>query len=127
MSQAENVVLSIAALNDFHNPESKAFKLKNPMLLRSFAPESHHPVDEDGVRIYKSALSGLKSCVVDIDLKLSGRSITGLKPDQSLRNLLKVLNIKDTTSQTFVVRFLRAAIKDESITLATPLKFFEGR
>lgn len=127
MRYSEQIVLAIAALNDFHNPESRAFKSKNPMLLRSFAPESRHPVDEEGIRIYKSAISGLKSCVVDIDVKLSGKSITGLRSDQTLQNLLKVLGIKTKEQQTFVIRFLREAISKD-ISLSTPLSFFyEGQ
>ena len=128
MSHAESIVLAIAALNDFHNPESHAFKLKNPMLLRSFAPDSRHSVDGDGVRVYKSAFSGLKSCVVDIDVKLSGKSVTGLRPDQTLQNLLKILGVKTKEQQAFIVRFLREAIGDKNISLATPLRFFyEGK
>lgn len=125
MPYAEFIVASIAALNDFHNPESKAFRLRNPLLLKSFAPSGRHPVDEDGVRVYSSFLSGWKSAVVDIDLKLSGKSITGLRPDQSLRNLLKVLGVSTPEAQAFVVLFLRKAIGDKSINLATSLKFFE--
>lgn len=124
---AELIVLALASLNDFHNPESKSFRLKNPIMLKNYAPEGRHPTDEDGVRVYKSALSGLKSSVVDVEKKLSGTSITGLRQDQPLRNLLKVLGVKTSEGQTFVVRFLRKAINQE-VSLDTPLLYFyEGK
>jgi len=123
--QVEAIVDSIAALKGWSNPESLCYKLRNPLLLRSFARAGKHEITEEGYRIFTSGLAGYKSCCFDVDLKLRGESRAGLKPDTStLVNLAGVFELQPGLAVTQIIRFLRRALKDETITKDTPLSYF---
>ena len=66
MNKAEMLALAISTLNNATDPDSKAFKLRNPGLLR----------DEDGLRSFPTWKGGFSALVVDVerlDTKLSIR------------------------------------------------------
>lgn len=123
VSKSEILVDAISNLNNFNGPDSLSYKIKNPLLLRSFAQPGKHKVTEEGYRVFDSLLAGFKSALYDICLKISGGSSTGLKPTDKLKNLLAVYGIKNEQDQMAVVFFLRKAL-DKTIDLSTELSYF---
>lgn len=125
MNKIEALVDAIANLHGFpHNPESDAYRLRNPLLIRSFAKPGKHEMDEQGRRVFPSLLGGYKSAIFDVELKLRGQSRAGLKPDDKLENLLRVYGISQLGGMSNVVSFLRRALKDQNISKETPLSYF---
>jgi hypothetical protein len=57
-------------------------------------------------------------------LKIEGKSRAGLKPTDTLTNLLGVYGIKEGPGINSVVQFLRRALKDQDIDKNTPLSYF---
>lgn len=125
VSKTEALVDAIANLNGFpHNPESEAYRLRNPLLIRSFAKPGKHEMDEQGRRVFPSLLGGYKAALFDMQLKLEGKSRAGLKPTDKLENLLRVYGITQLGGMANVVSFLRRAFKDQSISKETELSYF---
>jgi hypothetical protein len=77
VDKVEALVDAIARLNNSHDPESIAYRLRNPLLLRSFSKPGKHEVDETGRRVFGSYLNGYKAAVYDVKMKLSGSSHAG--------------------------------------------------
>lgn len=124
VNRVEAIVDILGKLNGMGDPESEAYALRNPLLIRSFARPGKHETDESGRRIFSSFLSGYKAGVYDVQLKLSGKSRAGLKPTDALVNLLGVYGIKELGGVKSVVNFLRRALKDNSIDSHTLLPYF---
>lgn len=124
MNKIEALVDAIARANGMADPESAPYRLRNPLLIRSFARPGKHETDENGRRIFSSLLSGYKAGLFDIELKLTGKSRAGLKPDNTLANLLAVYGIKELGGISLIVSFLRRALKDQTISGSTPLSYF---
>ena len=122
----ESIVCAIGTLNGaFSNPESDAHQLNSPLLLRSFARPGKHEVDEQGRRIFPSMLSGFKASTYDALLKISGNSRAGLKPaTDCLENLLRVYGITELLGQKKAVNYLKRSLKNENISVKTPLSYF---
>lgn len=124
IDKIEALVDSIAALHRAHNPESVAYQLRNPILLRSFARPGKHEVDELGRRIFGSRLDGYKAALFDVRLKLSGNSYAGIRAGDRLQNLLAVYGIKELNGVEQVVKYLRRALEDSGVSRETPLSHF---
>lgn len=124
INKYEALVDAIGRANAFHDPTSECYKLRNPLLIRSFARPGKHETDEQGRRIFSSLLSGYKAALFDIELKITGNSRAGLKPTDTLTNLLAVYGIKETGGVGYVVSFLRRALDDQAIAAETPLSYF---
>lgn len=127
IKQIECLVDSVAALKGWHTPESRSYILRNPLMIRSFAKAGKHEITEDGYRIFTSALAGYKSCCYDMECKLSGGSRAGLKSDSTLVNLAGVYELQPGLAVTQIVRFLKRALLDETITKDTPLSYFSSQ
>jgi hypothetical protein len=123
-STLEILVDAIAHLNRAHEPESAAYRLRNPLLLRSFARPGKHELDEEGRRVFPSFINGYKASVVDMELKVSGKSRSGIKADDNLRNLLAAYGIRELGGVDQVVKFLRRALKDANISRESHLTIF---
>lgn len=123
VNRIEALVDAISYLHKFHQADSLSYRLRNPILLKSYARVGKHAIDENGYRVFDSHLGGYKSAVFDIELKLSGNSNTGLQPADKLRNLLGVLGIKKEEEVLAVVYFLRKAV-DKDIDPLTTLSYF---
>jgi hypothetical protein len=121
----ESLINAIASLNEYHKPDSDAYKLRNPLLLKSYSRPGKHDVDEQGRRKFDSFQGGYRSAAWDLILKIEGKSNTGLKPEDKLRNLLAVLGINQEQDIMFVVFFLRKALSDKNIEPLTPLEYFK--
>jgi|SRR5581483_242854 len=124
MNRVEALVDAIGKVNGIHDPESIAYKLRNPLLVRSFARPGKHETDDQGRRVFNSLLSGYKAGLFDAELKLKGTSRAGLRPDDTLENILGVYGIKEPGGISNIVSFLRRALHDQSINKATPLAYF---
>lgn len=127
MNNIEALVDALGKINGIHEPESDAYRLRNPLLIRSFARPGKHETDEKGRRVFKSLLSGYKAAVFDMDLKIKGQSRAGLQPSSTLANLLGVYGIKEPTGIGTVVSFLRRALGDQTITSSTLLSYFTSQ
>lgn len=125
MTKTEQLVDAIAWHNNFHDPESLAYRLKNPLLVRSFGKPGQHEIDEDGRRVFESTVGGYRACLFDMDLKLSGGSRAKLNGESCLENLLGVYGIKGPAQIERVVKFLRKALKDPALTGKTVLTYFQ--
>lgn len=124
--KVEALIDAIAHQNNFDDPESTAYRLKNPLLVRSFGKPGKHEIDEEGRRIFDSVISGYRACVFDIELKLGGKSRAGLRAGDLLENLLGTYGVKGPAAVSNVVKFLRRAIGDQEISGRTPMTYFLG-
>lgn len=124
VNRVEALVDAIGKIKGVGDPSSDAYKLRNPLLIKSFAKPGKHETDAEGRRVFSSWLSGYKAAGFDAELKLSGNSRAGLKPTDTLTNILGVYNIKELGGIKAVVLFLRKALEDESISKDTNLSYF---
>ena len=116
---------AIAALNDASNPESEAYRLRNPGLLKSYT--LRHPADEGGRRIFPSLINGYGALLYDLEAKCSGRSRSKLKATSSIRDLLVRGFSQPASSADLVLCFLQKALPDDHIGDETQIGFFMGR
>jgi hypothetical protein len=127
VDKVEALVDAIARLNNSHDPESIAYRLRNPLLLRSFSKPGKHEVDETGRRVFGSYLNGYKAAVYDVKMKLSGSSHAGISQKDTLKNLLAVYGIKELGGVDQIVKFLRRALKDTAISPQVGLLYFDSK
>lgn len=106
------------------NPDSELYQIKNPTGIMSFSRPGKNSITDSGLRIFDSWLAGYRASLFDAEIKISGKSRAGVKQEDKLENFLRVMGIDQKLGQTQVVRFLRRALKDESITTSTPLSYF---
>lgn len=122
MIKLESLVLAIGKLNGcFDDPESKAFKLCNPLLLKTYRPEKK--VDSENYRVFSSIMGGFKAGVADVQAKSSGKNHR-LSEENTLRDLLVLYGFQNELTTRKIVLFLRRSLNDESVSLTTPLKWF---
>jgi hypothetical protein len=120
----EVLLQALASLNRTHIPTSDSFRLRNPLLIKSFALPGKHDVDDDGRRRFQSFLAGAKACLFDLDLKVSGKSRAGLKPTDTIENLCRVYGRSDRGAMNEVANYVKLALNDDSINTKTPLSYF---
>lgn len=125
MNKIESIVDAIGNLNGTNNPESDCYKLRNPLLIKSFARPGKHIIDDKGRRVFDSFLAGYKAATFDVQLKASGKSRAGLKPTDTITALLGVYGLKEKLAIDKVVNFLKRALNDTQINANTPLSYFE--
>jgi len=122
MIRIEALVLAIGKMNGFFDdPESKAFKLCNPLLLKTYRPEKK--VDSENYRVFSSVMGGFKAGIADIQAKSSGKN-NRLNANNILKDILAVFGFTNEQTQKKIVLFLRRALQDESISTNTPLSWF---
>lgn len=124
MNKIESIVDAIGNLNGTNNPESDCYKLRNPLLIKSFARPGKHIIDDKGRRVFESFLAGYKAATFDVQLKASGKSRAGLKPTDTITALLGVYGLKEKLATDKVVNFLKKALQDTTISANTPLSYF---
>lgn len=121
MTRIEALADALAHLCDAHNPESEAYHLRNPILLRAFAPK--HERDEKGHRVFRSFIAGYENALLDLKIKCSGRSRAKLMPDTQLINLLTTYGHQPTAIR-YILKFLRKALKNDQLTEGIKLGWF---
>jgi hypothetical protein len=99
----------------------EAYHLRNPMLLKAFAPK--HARDEKGRRVFRSFVAGYENGLIDLRIKCSGRSRSHLQPVDPIEKLICVYGNNRSATRT-VVNFLRHALKDDSIPETVNLGWF---
>ena len=125
INKIEVIVDALGRLNGCPNdPSSEAYKLRNPLMLKSYARMGKHEVTVEGVRIFTSFLSGYKAACFDVELKLKGQSRANVKSDSGLDQLLLCYGIKTAVAIDNVVNFIRRALSDDSITRHTLCNYF---
>jgi hypothetical protein len=124
VNKLESLLDAIASVNGWANPDSEAYHIHNPLLISNYSLPGKNEIDEKGRRVFKTAASGVHSCLYDLSLKVKGESRAGIKKDDLLENLLRVYGLVELGGQQQVVKFLRRALKDQSITVETPLSYF---
>lgn len=124
VNRVEALVDAIASTKGFHNPDSRCYQIKNPLMLRSFGAPGRHSIDSDGIRTFTSTLAGYKAATFDCTLKLQGKSRAGVKITDTLVNVLRVYGLTELAGQKQIVKFLRRALKTEEVSLDTPVAWF---
>jgi hypothetical protein len=127
MDKVEALIDAVGALNGIGNPDSVAYALRNPLLVRSFAKPGQHEIDDDGRRRFTTLQSGYKAGYFDVELKITGKSRSRVDADSTLTMLLATYGLKELLAIDKVVRFLKRALKDETISRTTPLRYFHNQ
>ena len=121
----EALLDSLAHLKGYSTtPDGELYQIRNPLGLGSFSRPGKNDIDSSGRRVFKSDLAGRRACLFDLDLKVRGESRAGLKKDDLLENLLRVYGVTELGGQKSAVKFLKRALKDENISITTPLTYF---
>jgi len=125
-NKIESLLDAIGQLKGMGNPDSVTYQIRNPLHIKSFARPGKHEIDSEGRRVFSSFLAGYKACWFDLDIKTKGESRAGLKADDKLSNLLKVYGITEKLGQQQVVKYLKRALKDDSLSPETSLTYFRN-
>lgn len=130
VKKIEALADAIAMLNDFGNPESAAYQLRNPGLCRAYSFKQLNNVDDQGRRIFSSLVGGYRYLVQDLSWKISGTSrakgMNGkLKPTSNIVDLLKSFRLSSIENQMKCITFLNMALNTEDISNSTELKYFQ--
>src|SRR6267142_312390 len=121
MLKLEVLAIALGNLNGaFDTPDSKAFQLANPLLLKTYRPEKK--TDSDHLRIFSSIGGGLKAAVADLSAK-SGGSNHRLSPENTLRELFAVYGFSDERTIRRIIIFLQKALNDNSIYAGTKISW----
>lgn len=121
LSRIEALVSAFAHLNDWVHPTSRAFRNRNPLLLKAFSIKQER--DEDGFRVFNSMPSGWDNAILDLSIKCSGKSNAKIKETDTLKDLVRFFG-NDASSTRSVKNFLRHALNDDSIRETQELKWF---
>lgn len=122
MIRIEALVLAIGKWNGaYDDPDSKAFQLCNPLLLKTYRPEKK--CDSEHTRIFSSVMGGFKAGIADIQAKCSGKN-NRLGPENSLADILAIFGFKHEQTVRKTILFLRRSLKDESVHAGTSVKWF---
>lgn len=120
----EALLEGIANLKGWMNPDSYTYQIKNPLNIKSYASAGKNEIDENGVRIFSNWLGGYRACLYDLAIKVSGRSRDDVRHNGKLSSLLTAYGISERLGQQQVVKFLKRALRDDSITLDQDLSYF---
>lgn len=115
------LVDALARLNGALDPQSDAYQLRNPLLLRAFSPR--HDRNEKGLRRFKSFPSGYDNGVLDVTIKCSGRSFSKIGPENTLTELVCIYG-NPASAARYVLNFLRHAAKDDTLPADLKLSWF---
>ena len=124
VSRLEALHDAIASLRGWNNPDSISYSLRNPLLVQSFSKPGKNEITEDGLRVFNTELAGIRACLFDLELKVSGKSRAGIKPDDLLENVLRVYGITERLGMQQIVKYLKRALKTQDVSVTTTLKWF---
>ena len=115
------LVDAFSKMNGAGEPQSDAYRLRNPLLLKAFSPK--HERDEKGLRRFRSLTSGIDNGIIDLQIKCSGKSFFKIGPNSTLKDLVCLYG-NPATAASYIVNFLRRALEDDSVTEQTNLSWF---
>lgn len=121
MKRIEALADAISSMNGALDPLSEAYRLRNPGLLKAFAPK--HARSESGKRVFTSLVAGYENLLLDLRIKCSGQSRARLTPESPLVDLLTTY-ANPASSVRFVANFLRHALNDRDIPQSVSLGWF---
>ena len=125
VTRIEALLDSIAALKGAStNPDSELYQIRNPLGVTSFSRPGKNEINDSGQRVFKSWLAGYRAAAYDLQLKVEGLSRAGIKREDALENVLRVYGITEVAGQQQIVKFLKRALKDQTISRTTPLEYF---
>ena len=133
VKRIEALAEMIGYLNDYHNPKSDSYRLRNPGLCRAHSFKQLNAVDDQGRRVFTSIIGGLRFLVQDLTWKCEGTTRAKgehgrLKPESTLVDLLKAFRKNSLGDQMLGVAFLNDALEtsgtSNEVTPETELKFF---
>ena len=120
-ARIEELAQAITTYTGYLKPDSILHAAKNPGGIR--ATSMRHTKDENNNRVFGSFLDGYQSLLFDLQTKLSGKSWAELTPESTLEDLAVAYSLAETTAAAWA-KFLRAALKDSTISSDTPLSYF---
>jgi len=121
MKRLEALADGFAKLYGAGEPQSEAYQLRNPLMLKAFAPK--HERDKKGNRRFKTYIAGYENGLLDLKIKCSGKSRAKLTSESPLIDLVHVYGNPSGTIR-FLVKFLRHALNDDSIPENVTLGWF---
>lgn len=122
MNRLEALADAIASLNDCLNPDSEAYKLRNPGMLKVYSIYQLRPQNESGYRVFETFWGGYKALIYDLERKCTDTRAN--VKDQTLASLLKCYGWRDEQAVSFIIAFLRKALDDRGIGPKTQVSFF---
>lgn len=125
-NKIEALLDAIGNLKGISNPDSLTYQIKNPLHIKSYARPGKHEIDEEGRRIFPSLLAGYKASLFDLEMKVSGKSRAGVREDDKLSNLLRVYGLSERLAHQQICKFLKRALRDDTIHPETPLSYFRS-
>src|SRR5271165_3518902 len=117
MKRIEAIADAIASLNDYSDPESKSYRLRNPGMLRAKTLEHLGSANDDCYRIFSCHQAGYKA-LTDLLRKHFERN-----KGNTLLSLLSEYGHGNQFSARTAVEFIRRSA-EENVSEETPLKFF---
>jgi hypothetical protein len=124
ITRIEALFDAISSLKGWNNPDSLAYQLRNPLMVKSFSKPGKNEITEEGYRIFSTQLAGIRAGIFDLTLKVTGKSRAGVKADDKLENVLRVYGITELGGMQAVIKYLKRALKTQDIKTITPLKWF---
>lgn len=118
----EILALAVSKLNGWDEPGTKAFELRNPLLLRTYKPEKR--ADSEHYRIFSTIMGGFKAGVAELSARCSGKNHR-LTAENTLRDLLALYGIRTDLAVRKITLFVQKALADTSVSANTPLGFFQ--
>lgn len=106
------------------NPDGDLYQARNPIGVQNFSRPGKNTIDQNGMRLFTSWLAGYRASCFDLEIKIKGESRAGIKKDDKLENLMRVLGFNEKLGQDQILKFLKRALKDTSISRTTPLSYF---
>ena len=116
----EAIIDAIIVANRTHQPDTELYQLRNPIGLKRRDKET----GQLSYREFNTLGGGYKAAIFDIRLKILGLSVHRFKEYDSIESLMTFYSVSD--HKTFL-SFIRRALKDTTISLKTPLKYFTDR
>ena len=105
MIRLEALVLAIGKMNGaWDDPDSRAFKLRNPLLLKTYRPEKK--ADSEHYRVFSSVMGGFKAGIADLQAKMSGQNHR-LSSENTLRDALALFGYSHDLTTRKIVLFLQ--------------------
>ena len=128
-TRIEALADAIAFLNRAHDPQSDAYRLRNPGLAKCFSFKDLAKSDEKGRRWFTSWVGGYRFLVQDLIWKCSGQTRAKgnngkLKATSRLTDLLISFQLNREDHVFELVDFLNRALLDDSITPQTEIGYF---
>lgn len=121
MRRLEALADAMMHYSGYSNPDSGAYRARNPGLLKAYS--MRHQRDDGGYRVFQSFVDGYQALLYDLQIKCQGRSRSRLTPDSTLIDLMRAYGLPDTQA-SFVAKYLKKALVDESVSAMQPLSYF---